>query len=277
MAAIAVDAPPHDPQRMKKPERRRDDSARGDAVSLARALSKLGWCSRAEARPLIAAGRVSVNGVVVRDPEERVDVRRARIAVDGRTVRAAKQVYLMLNKPRGWVVTTDDERDRSTVYELLPDNLPRTVAVGRLDLESEGLLLFTNDTRWADRITDPSRHMDKTYHVQLPAMPDDATLERMRAGVDVGRGEVMAMKAVTPLKTKRRDGHWIEVVLDEGRNRQIRRILDACGFADVLALRRVAIGDVMLGDLGPGLWRLLEPAEVERLGGRGDGRQNRPA
>jgi 23S rRNA pseudouridine2605 synthase len=253
------------PPVMTRPRRPHKPGAQGaDAVSLARALSKLGWCSRAQARPLIEAGRVAVNGEIVRDADARVDVRRAHITVDGTSVRAARQVYLMLNKPRGWVTTTSDEHGRSTVYELLPDDIPRVVAVGRLDLESEGLLLFTNDTRWADRITDPRTHLDKTYHVQVEKMPDDDTLQQMVAGVDVGRGETMSVKDVRRLRNKRRD-YWIEVVLDEGRNRQIRRILAALG-VEVLVLRRVAIGRVGLGDLGPGLWRALTPEEAEGLG-----------
>jgi 23S rRNA pseudouridine2605 synthase len=235
-----------------------------DAVSLARALSKLGWCSRAQARPLIEGGRVSVDGEVVRDPDRRVDVRRARIAVDGTTVRAASQIYLMLNKPRGWVTTTSDDQDRSTVYELLPDGMPRVVAVGRLDLDTEGLLLFTNDTRWADRITNPRTHLDKRYHVQVSHMPDEKALAAMLAGVDAGRGEVLSLKSVTRLD--RRGGTWLEVILDEGRNRQIRRVLEAVG-VEVLHLQRVAIGGVQLGDLGPGLWRMLTPEERELLKG----------
>jgi 23S rRNA pseudouridine2605 synthase len=231
-------------------------------VSLARALSKLGWCSRSEARPLIEAGRVTVDGAVVRDPSARVDVRRSRIAVDGSTVRASSRVYLMLHKPRGWVTTTSDERGRSTVYELLPDDLPRVVAVGRLDAESEGVLLFTNDTRWGDRVTDPHRHLDKEYHVQVDRLPDAAAIGRMLAGVHAGRGEVLRLKAVRPLR--RRDGHWLEVVLDEGRNRQIRRVLEAEGLT-VERLVRVAIGQLRLGDLGPGTWRVLTPEERRAL------------
>jgi 23S rRNA pseudouridine2605 synthase len=205
---------------------------------------------------------VSVDGVVVRDPDQRVDMRRSRIAVDGRTVRASSQVYLMLHKPRGWVTTTSDELDRSTVYELLPDGLPRVVAVGRLDLESEGVLLFTNDTRWADRITDPRSHLDKVYHVQVGAAPDDAAIAAMLEGVDAGRGEVLRLKEVRPLR--RRDGTWLEVVLDEGRNRQIRRVMEAAG-VEIRRLVRVAIGPVQLGDLGPGTWRILTPEERRAL------------
>jgi 23S rRNA pseudouridine2605 synthase len=231
------------------------------SVSLARALSKLGWCSRSEARPLIEAGRVSVDGLTVRDPDARVDARRARIAVDGSTVRAPSQVYVMLHKPRGWVTTSDDELGRSNVYELLPDDMPRLVAVGRLDLDSEGLLLFTNDTRWADRITDPRRHLDKVYHVQVDRLPEQAEVDAMLAGVDAGRGETLRLKS---LRNLQRRGRWVEVIIDEGKNRQIRRILEAVGIG-IERLVRVAIGSVELGDLGPGTWRKLTPAERQAL------------
>jgi 23S rRNA pseudouridine2605 synthase len=232
-----------------------------EAVSLARALSKLGWCSRAKARPLIEGGHVSVNGEIVRDTERRVDVRRAHITVDGQTVRAAAGVYLMLHKPRGWVTTTSDEHGRSTVYELLPDNVPRLVAVGRLDLESEGLLLFSNDTRWADRITDPKTHLDKTYHVEVSRMPTEDDIARMLAGVDAGRGETLGFREARPLT---RRGYWLEVIIDEGKNRQVRRVLEAVGI-EVKTLRRMAIGGLLLGDLRPGMWRMLTQQEVDLL------------
>jgi 23S rRNA pseudouridine2605 synthase len=241
-----------------------DGKQRGGAqVSLARALSKLGWCSRAEARPLVEAGRVSVDGTVVRNPDQRVDMRRSRIAVDGKTVRAASRVYIMMHKPRGWITTTSDEQDqdRSTVYELLPDGLPRVVAVGRLDLESEGLLLFTSDTRWADRITDPRSHLDKVYHVKASRLPDEETVQRMLQGVDAGRGEVLRLKEARPLPHRR---NWLEVVLDEGRNRQIRRVFEAVGL-DIERLVRISIGPLRLGDLGPGQTRPLTPEERAAL------------
>lgn len=232
-------------------------------MSLARALSKLGHCSRAQARPLIESGRVSVNGEAVRDPERRVDVRRAHITVDGQAVRAAASVYLMLNKPRGWVTTTSDEHGRSTVFELLPDDVPRLVAVGRLDMESEGLLLFSNDTRWADRITEPRSHLDKVYHVEVSRMPTPEEVERMLDGVDAGRGETLSFRGVQPL-TLHRKGSWLEVVIDEGKNRQIRRVLEAVGI-DVVTLRRVKVGGLELGDLRPGMYRALTPEEAAAL------------
>jgi 23S rRNA pseudouridine2605 synthase len=169
----------------------------------------------------------------------------------------------MLNKPRGWVTTTSDERGRYTVYDLLPDDLPRLVAVGRLDLDSEGLLLFSNDTRWADRIADPRTHVEKRYHVELSRMPADEEVARMLEGLDAGRGEVIGLRSLTPVK---RRGNWVEIVIDEGRNRQIRRVLDAVGI-EVKTLRRVAVGSVALGDLRPGMWRMLTAEEVAALRG----------
>jgi 23S rRNA pseudouridine2605 synthase len=230
-------------------------------VSLARALSKLGYCSRAEARKLVEAGRVSVGGEVVRNPDQRVDVRRAHIAVDGKTVRAQSNIYIMMHKPRGWVTTSSDEHGRSTVYELLPDDLPRVVAVGRLDLESEGLLLFTNDTRWADRMIDPASHVDKVYHVQVRGTVTEDMLESAREGVDAGRGETLKVKEIRMLPNRKR---WLEVVLDEGRNRQVRRVLEGVGL-DVEKLVRVAIGPLRLGDLTVGMTRALTREEKQAL------------
>ncbi|HSJ29825.1 MAG TPA: pseudouridine synthase [Longimicrobiales bacterium] len=232
-----------------------------EAVSLARALSKLGWCSRAQALTLVSTGRVTVDGRAVTDPSFRIDMRRARIAVDGEPVRAGERVYLMMHKPAGYVTTTSDERGRPTVHDLLPRDGQRVNAVGRLDLGSEGLLLFTNDTRWADRILDPSSHMDKRYEVELARPLADADVERAIAGVDAGRGEVLGFRAVSRMG---RGPQWVEVVLDEGKNRQIRRVLESLGY-DVVRLIRTAIGPVELGSLAPGEVRELTAAEKQSL------------
>ena len=233
-----------------------------DEVSLARALSKLGWCSRAEARRVIAAGRVAVDGEVVRNADERVDIRRARITVDGERVRASQNVYVMMHKPRGVVTTASDELGRRTVYELLPADLPRVVAVGRLDMDSEGLLLFTNDTRWADRLLDPSRHVDKTYEVEIGERVSGGAVEEMRAGV-MSRGEMLRLKSVRPLQ---RDGNWLEITIDEGKNRQIRRVLEASGVR-VRRLIRTRIGLLELGDLAAGETRRMSASEKLRAEG----------
>jgi len=230
---------------------------------LARVISKLGIASRTQAARWIADGRVSVEGRVEFDPERPTDAACERIALDGEVLAARQFLYLAMNKPRGHVTTTSDERGRDTVYALLADTgLPWLAAVGRLDKASEGLLLFTNDSAWAARITSPDTHVHKTYHVQVDCLPDAALLARMEQGV-VDAGERLAVKSARELR--RGDKHaWLEIVLDEGRNRQIRRILSLLGVG-VLRLVRVAVGDVVLGSLAKGAWRPLEPAEIEAL------------
>ncbi|MFT4248340.1 MAG: pseudouridine synthase [Pseudomonas sp.] len=241
---------------------------------LARVLSKLGICSRSEAARWIAEGRVVLAGRVVRDPEFPIlQGNLPRIEVDGRPVGEAVRHYLMLNKPRGLVTSVRDEQDRDTVYRCFDGaGLPWLAPVGRLDKASEGLLLFCNDPQWAAAITDPERGPDKTYHVQVDCIPDAQQLRRMHAGVDVGDGECLRASRVVVLRQGVRNA-WLEVTLEEGRNRQIRRLMEAQGIA-VLRLVRVAIGALQLGALAKGNWRPLEPWEVAALAsgriGRGE-------
>ena len=230
---------------------------------LARVLSKRGVCSRTEASRWIRAGRVAVDGRIVVDPEWPITGDAGTISVDGRPLSATTRRYIALNKPRGLVTTVADDRDRDTVYRCLEDaSLPWLAPVGRLDRASEGLLLFCNDPAWAARLTDPATGPDKTYHVQVDAIPDGAMLAAMVAGVHVD-GERLRAKSARLLRAGTRNA-WLEVVLDEGRNRQIRRLCAALGL-DVVRLVRVAIGDLALGDLAKGQWRELAPEEVERL------------
>jgi 23S rRNA pseudouridine2605 synthase len=218
-------------------------------------LSKLGVCSRTQAEVLVRAGRVHVDGRVVRDPETPTDALHVRITVDGAEIAAVEKIYLMLNKPRGYVTTASDERGRETVYSLLQDGqFPWIAPVGRLDKASEGLLLFSNDSAWAARLTDPQAHLDKTYHVQIDALPEADLLQRLCKGTD-DDGERLAAKSVRELRRGEKNA-WLEVVLDEGRNRQIRRLLAAFDI-DVLRLVRIAIGSLLLGDLPKGKWRIL--------------------
>jgi len=235
----------------------------GPTTGLARALSKLGFCSRSRGRELVAAGRVTVNGAVRRDPEWRVALDRDRLTVDGEAIGSATKVYLMLNKPRGLVTTADDEQGRPTVYQCLAGTgLPFVAPVGRLDKASEGLLLFTNDTRWAARLTDPASHIDKTYHVQVDCVADPALTQRMISGVE-GEGDFLAAKRASVLRQGRRTS-WLEVVLDEGKNRQLRRLLGGLG-VEVLRLVRVAIGELQLGNLAKGKFRHLTEEETKTL------------
>ena len=231
---------------------------------LARVLSKMGLASRTVAAVWIAEGRVRVNDRVRTDPEFPVVQGRDRIAVDGGDAVAGPRVHVMLNKPRGLVTTARDEHGRDTVYRCFDDAaLPWLLPVGRLDKASEGLLLFCNDPEWAARVTDPATGPDKTYHVQVDAIPTDALLERLVEGIEED-GERLRAVTARLLRHGERNA-WIEIVLDEGRNRQIRRLLSAHDLS-VLRLVRVAIGALELGGLGKGKWRLLEPGEVASLG-----------
>ena len=232
-------------------------------VGLARALSKLGYCSRSRAVELIRAGRVQLNGETQRDPEAPVSLPRDRITVDAQTIGAATKIYRMFNKPRGVVTTASDEKGRETVYAHVSEELPWLAPVGRLDKASEGLLLLTNDSEWAARITSPESHLDKTYHVQIAALPDEALLEKIKKGIRAQDGDLLRAKSAEILRRGEKNS-WLIVVLDEGKNRQIRRIFEALGI-EVLRLVRVAIGPLALGDLPKGKSRPLTPAEKRIL------------
>jgi 23S rRNA pseudouridine2605 synthase len=236
--------------------------AKAPRHGLARTLSKLGACSRTQAAQYAREGRVAVNGRIARDPEMPV-AEQDRIALDGREIRAAERIYLMLNKPRGYVTTASDERGRETVYALLEDaRLPWVAPVGRLDKASEGLLLLTNDSAWAARITAPESQVDKTYHVQIDRLPDATLLQALQRGIE-DDGERLSAKAARELRRGEKNA-WLEIVLDEGRNRQIRRLL-AAQDVGVLRLVRVAIGPLALGTLAKGAFRALDGAEIAAL------------
>jgi 23S rRNA pseudouridine2605 synthase len=234
---------------------------------LARVLSKLGACSRSQAEQWIRAGRVSLDGRVVRDPYHPTLIDQQQVAVDGQPVKSAECIHVAFNKPRGLVVSAADEQGRATVYTALAAaGLPWLGPVGRLDKASEGLLLLSNDTTWAAGITDPDTHLEKTYHVQVAGQPDAAALAAMLAGIN-DAGDLLRARRATLLRVGEKNA-WLEVVLDEGRNRHIRRLLAALGF-DVLRLIRVAIGPLTLGELAKGQWRRLNADEVSALDTRG--------
>jgi 23S rRNA pseudouridine2605 synthase len=232
-------------------------------VGLARALSKLGYCSRQQAVELIRQGKVRLNGSIPKNPETPVRLGTDRIAVQGQSLKSAEKIYLMLNKPRGIVTSASDEKARDTVYSLLPSGLTWLAPVGRLDKASEGLLLFTNDSEWNARITDPATHLDKTYHVQIAAITDSHLIESLERGVEVARGETLRCKRASLLRSGEKNS-WLEFTLNEGKNRHIRRILDALGI-EVLRLIRVSIGPLQLDDLPKSAHRPLTPAELSAL------------
>jgi 23S rRNA pseudouridine2605 synthase len=232
-------------------------------VGLARALSKLGFCSRSKAADLIRAGQVKLNGALRRDPETPVHVGKDRIEVNGNPITGSAKIYLVLNKPRGVVTTASDEKGRETVYAYLPDHWPWLAPVGRLDKASEGLLLLTNDSEWAARISAPETHLDKTYHVQIGAIADDALLEALQKGVPTSDCDFLRVKDARILRQGQRNS-WLEIVLDEGKNRHIRRLLEHLQI-EVLRLVRVAIGRLALGDLPKGATRSLARGEKQAL------------
>lgn len=236
---------------------------RNPRYGLARVLSKRGLCSRSEAERWVRAGRVTVRGRVVTDPESPTALDEPRIVVDGGQAQAAERVYLALNKPRGLVTTARDERGRDTVYRCLDGlGLPWVAPAGRLDQASEGLLVLSNDPAFNAALTEPRTPLHKTYRVQVEGQPDPDLLARLCAGL-VDAGEHLSAVSIELMRQGPRNA-WLEVVLDEGRNRHIRRLL-ATGGLPVLRLMRVAIGPLALGELAKGAVRVLADDEVEAL------------
>ena len=205
---------------------------------------------------------MTVNGSSVRDPEKPTHLERDQIEIDGQSLKPPGKIYLMLNKPRGIVTTASDEKGRETVYAYVDPNLPWLAPVGRLDKASEGLLLLTNDSDWAAHITAPGTHLDKTYHVQIDRIADDALISSLTRGIK-SDGDLLHAKHASILRQGGKNS-WIEIILDEGKNRQIRRMLGAIGI-EVLRLVRVAIGPIALGDLKKGTSRPLSAKEKRAL------------
>ncbi len=239
------------------------ESRKSRKIGLARALSKLGYCSRSDAFDLIRAGRVSLNGRVLRNPESPVHLEKDRITVDGKAIARVANLYFMLNKPRGIVTTASDEKHRKTVYAFVAEGLPWVSPVGRLDKASEGLLLLTNDSEWSARVLAPATHLDKTYHVQVGVVAGERLLQQLRTGVESEDGGRLRVKRVRVLRGGEKNS-WLEIVLDEGKNRQIRRMLEHLGI-EVLRLIRVAIGPVALGELAKGDVRPLTADEKQQM------------
>lgn len=247
----AAGAATRKPARHDKPE-----------MTLDRALSRAGIASRTEAARLIAAGRVTVDQRPVRDPQAWVAPARQQIRLDGRPLRAPRPVYLALHKPVGYITSHGDPHGRPTIYDLLDSQVREgwLFPVGRLDQDTSGLLLVTNDSVFAERIANPELHVEKTYRVQVRPPLRAPQLERLRQGLDIGRGEHSAPAGVTWLRGDDRDC-WIELVIHEGKNRQVRRMIEALGHT-VVQLARVRIGQLWLGELAPGGVRRIRPGDV---------------
>jgi 23S rRNA pseudouridine2605 synthase len=223
-------------------------------VPLERALSKLGLASRTESRALLRAGRVRVNGRIVSDPLKLVVPETLRLTIDEIPARRPESILIAFNKPRGVVTTRHDPDGRQTVYDFLKNVPSHVVPVGRLDHASTGLLLFTNDTRLADWLTDPANRIVRRYLVTVRGEVADDAVKRLVQGID-DLGERLTATEIAIRKRSGRETHLI-VDLVEGRNREIRRMFRALG-REVTRLRRVAFAGIELGDLGPGQWRYV--------------------
>jgi pseudouridine synthase len=229
---------------------------------LERVLSKAGLGSRTEARKWIGAGRISVNRNVVRNPDHWVDLERDRVAMDGKPVRAEQRIYLLLYKPKGYITSYGDPAGRPTVYDLLSDSGAWVVPVGRLDQDTSGLLIMTNDTQFANRVMDPEFKVPKTYLVKCSTVLNDDDLERLRTGVELRDGPTRPA-SVQRVRDSEKYTH-LEITITEGRNRQVRRMIEAVG-SKVLKLVRTAIGLVEIGGLEIGKYRELTPEEQRVL------------
>jgi len=230
--------------------------------TLERVLSKAGLGSRTEARSWIGAGRVRVNGKLIQTPDHWVDLERDRVTLDGQPVRGGDKVYLLLYKPKGYITSYTDPDGRPTVYDLVRDAGRWLVPVGRLDLETTGLLIMTNDTAFAERLTNPAYKVPKTYQAKCAERLADEQIARLQAGVELSDGPTRPA-LVERLRDSGKYTH-IQLTISEGRNRQVRRMVEAVG-SKVVKLVRVAIGPVRIGDLQIGKWRPLTPDEVRAL------------
>jgi len=230
--------------------------------TLDRVLSQAGLGSRTEARRWIAEGRVAVDGKKIQTPDAWVDPEHQKVTLDGRPMRSARKIYLLLYKPKGYVTTYKDPDNRPTVYELLKDVPDKVFSAGRLDLDSSGLLIFTNDGIFADRITSPESHVAKTYLVKSSLLLSDEQLDQLRSGVMLSDGPTRPAEVKRIRNSERYT--FFEITLTEGRNRQVRRMVETLG-AKVLKLVRTKFGKIEIGDLQIGNYRMLTDREIRDL------------
>jgi len=233
---------------------------------LQKIMAASGIASRRKAEEIIATGRVTLNGNVVTEQGTKADPERDKICVDGKPLKKAERlVYFLLNKPKGYVTTVSDPEGRPTVLDLLPNNGQRVYPVGRLDYASEGLLLMTNDGALAAKLMKAGSHMPKTYRVKVSGKPEERAIAKLRVGVNIALEDGRRVET-SPAKIRLvEDGAnpWYEVVLTEGRNRQIRRMFEEVGH-HVEKIKRVQLGPLAL-DVEPGEFRELTKREVEQL------------
>ncbi len=230
---------------------------------LQKILAEAGIASRRHAETMIINGRVRVNGNLVRELGTKADAAKDRITVDGKPISISrKKAYYIFHKPVNVMVTRWDPEGRPTVFEYLKDIKERVNPVGRLDFDSEGLILLTDDGELLARLTHPRHEVPKVYQAKVSGRLTSESLKQLKTGVDIGGYRTLPVDA----KIVKENPHntWVEIVLKEGKNRQVRRMFEALGH-ETLRLVRVAIGPITLGDLPKGRWRALSSAELKRL------------
>lgn len=229
-------------------------------MTLDRVLSRFGIASRSEARSAILEGRVKVNGRVMRNPDQWMDPAKDSVHVDGKRARQARRTYLLFYKPKGVLTSHGDPDGRKTIYDCLGPDAPWVVPVGRLDKDTSGLLLLTNDTDFANYVTDPASGVRKTYLVKANTLVGDELIERLAKGLTLKRGDWAQPQNVRRVEDRGKYS-WLEIVLTEGKNREVRRMLEAVGLK-VLKLVRTRIGPCTPEGLQVGQWRHLTRAEI---------------
>jgi len=231
-------------------------------IKLLLILSHSGACSRRRALDLILSGQVSVNGKIIREPSVIIDPENSEVLLDGRPIKARTHTHVLLNKPAGYVTTLKDPHAEKTVLDLLPQDLKHLRPAGRLDKDTEGLLIFTNDGELIYRLTHPKFNIDKTYLVKIDAELTYSQKIRLEKGIDLDGRSTSAAK-ISRLCTEKGKSEF-RITIHEGRKRQIRRMLEAVGHK-VLALKRISQASLSLGDLPTGKWRFLSEQEISFL------------
>jgi|SRR5579863_8689886 len=246
-----------------------NSSVKRPIKTLERVISKAGLGSRTDARGWISAGKVRVNGKVVQNADQWVDLERDRVTFQGKPLKAAAKTYILLYKPKGFLTTWRDPEGRPTVYDLTKDAGVWLSPVGRLDLDTSGLLLMTNDNDFAERITNPDHKVAKSYQIKTSTLLSEEQVEQLRRGVELQDGRTRPAEVKRLRESARYT--FIEMTITEGRNRQVRRMVEAVG-SKVLKLVRTAIGPIRIGELPIGKWRNLTEDELRSLSGGWKGR-----
>lgn len=232
-------------------------------IRLQKYMAQCGVASRRKCEEMIKSGQVTINGEVVRDMGVKIDPSHDRVFVNGKRISLEENyVYIMLNKPRGYITTVKDQYNRPTVMDLVKDISERIYPIGRLDYESEGLLLLTNDGNIAFHLTHPRHQIDKEYVVRVEGCPSSEDIDKLRNGIDIGG--FITSPAQVDLIRKNKQTSLIRITIKEGKNRQVRRMFDAIGHP-VIYLKRIRIGNIKLGNLELGKWRHLTNKELEAL------------